>query len=240
MGTERLEKEICDRFPEARVQRMDSDTTSGKGLYEKILNRFSRGDIDVLIGTQMITKGHDYPNVLLVGIISADTSLNLPDFRAAEKTFQVITQVAGRGGRGDEAGRVYIQTVNPDHYAVDFAGRHDYQGFYDKEIDLRKEFSYPPFSRIVSLQISSNTREKAVHAADELGKIVKALAGRSRIEVMGPAEAPIARIKGKYRRHILLKGASSQGLHTLVRNVLKMNPIRDVTIKVDVDPVNFM
>ena len=240
VGTERLEKEVAERFPGARVERMDSDTTSEKGHYEKILNRFSRGEIDILIGTQMITKGHDYPGVLLVGIISADAALNLPDFRSAEKAFQVLTQVAGRGGRGDDPGRVYIQTFNPEHYAIDLAARHDYRGFYEQEIALRQEFAYPPFTRMVSLQISSNVREKAVKVAEEIGKAARRLAAGAGIDIMGPAEAPIARIKGKHRRHLLLKGASSQALHSLIRTLLKANPVRDVTIKVDFDPVNFM
>ncbi len=240
VGTERLEKEVVERFPGARVERMDSDTTAEKGHYERILNRFSRGEIDILIGTQMITKGHDYPGVLLVGIISADAALNLPDFRSAEKAFQVLTQVGGRGGRGDDPGRVYIQTFNPEHYAIELAARHDYRGFYEKEIALRQEFAYPPFTRMVSLQISSNVKEKAVKASDEIGKAARRLAGKAAIEIMGPAEAPIARIKGKHRRHLILKGASSQALHALVRTLLKANPVRDVTIKVDFDPVNFM
>lgn len=240
MGTEKLEEEIAERFPGAIVQRMDSDTTAQRGVYEKILKRFANGEIDILIGTQMITKGHDFPNVLLVGIISADMSLNLPDFRAAEKTFQVLTQVAGRGGRGVDLGRVYVQTFNPDHYAVQLAGSHDFTTFFEREISLRKEFAYPPFSRIVSIQISSNVLDKAIHAADEIGAIARRLAAANRISVMGPAEAPIARIKGKHRRHILLKGGSIAALHTLVKNILKMNPVKDVIVKVDVDPVNFM
>lgn len=240
MGTEKLEEEIAERFPGATVQRMDSDTTAQKGVYEKILKRFAGGEIDILIGTQMITKGHDFPNVLLVGIISADTSLNLPDFRAAEKAFQVLTQVAGRGGRGVDPGRVYIQTFNPDHYAVQLAGAHDYSGFFERELALRKEFAYPPFSRLVSIHISSNVLDKAIRAADEIGILARRLGARSHIGVLGPAESPIARIKGKHRRNILLKGSSIQALHTLVKNILKMNPVKDVIIKIDVDPVNFM
>jgi primosomal protein N' (replication factor Y) len=240
MGTEKLEADAVELFPGARVERMDSDTTSGRGAYEKILRRFSKGEIDILIGTQMITKGHDFPNVLLVGIISADLSLNLPDFRAAEKTFQVMTQVAGRGGRGIDPGQVFIQTFNPDHYSVRLAGSHDYQSFYQEEIALRQSFSYPPYSRMVNLQISSNVLEKAVKGSEEIGKIARHLAARNKIEVMGPAEAPLARIKGRHRRQILLKGSNIRALHALVRNTLQLNTVRDIMVKIDVDPVNFM
>lgn len=239
MGTEKLEEEVAERFPGAAVQRMDSDTTAQRGVYERILKRFAKGEIDILIGTQMITKGHDFPNVLLVGIVSADMSLHLPDFRAAEKTFQVLTQVAGRGGRGSDPGRVYIQTFNPDHYAVRLAGSHDYAAFFEQEIALRREFAYPPFSRMVSIQISGNSPEKVIRASAEIGAIARRLAA-DRIGVMGPAEAPIAKIKGKHRRHVLLRGSSIGALHALVKNILKLNPVKDVTIKVDVDPLNFM
>ena len=240
MGTEKLEKEVAERFSKASIERMDSDTTSARGAHERILRRFSEGRIDILIGTQMIAKGHDYPNVLLVGIISADTALNLPDFRAAEKTFQLITQVSGRGGRGDEPGRVFIQTLNPDHDAIRFASCHDYRGFYEKELSLRRDLAYPPFSRMVSILISSNVQDRAAHGAQQIGKLARSLAAGTHIEILGPAEAPIPRIKGKHRWHLLLKGNGIQTLHRLTSRILQMNPCRDVTIKVDVDPINFM
>jgi len=240
MGTEKLEKEAAERFPGASIERMDSDTTSARGAHERILRRFSEGKIDILIGTQMIAKGHDYPNVLLVGIISADTALNLPDFRAAEKTFQLITQVSGRSGRGDDPGRVFIQTFNPDHDAIRFASCHDYRGFYEKDLSIRRDLAYPPFSRMVSILISSNVQDRAARGAQEIGKLARSLAAGTRIEILGPAEAPIPRIKGKHRWHLLLKGNGIQTLHRLARRILQMNSCRDVTIKVDVDPVNFM
>jgi primosomal protein N'' len=160
VGTERVEKEVSRLFPRARVGRMDSDTTAKKGVYEKLLKALDTGDIDILIGTQMITKGHDFPNVTLVGVVSADMSLNIPDFRAAERTFQIITQVSGRSGRGNSPGRVVVQTFSPEHYAIKRAREHDYPGFYGDEIALRRELDYPPFSRMVNLRISGNKKRQ--------------------------------------------------------------------------------
>ncbi|MBA7565912.1 Primosomal protein N' [subsurface metagenome] len=161
MGTERVEEEITSLFPGARVGRMDSDSTSRRGSYERILTSLDRGEIDILVGTQMITKGHDFPSVTLVGVVSADTSLNIPDFRAAEKTFQILTQVSGRGGRGDSPGRVIVQTVNPDNGAIRLARDHNYINFYHDEIAMRRELGYPPFSRMVNLVISSTNEAVA-------------------------------------------------------------------------------
>ena len=187
----------------------------------------------------MITKGHDFPNVTLVGVISADTSLNIPDFRAAERTFQIITQVSGRSGRGDSAGRVIVQTFNPEHYAIKRAKEHDYQGFYRDEITLRRELAYPPFSRMVNLCISGTKKDRVKENAGSIGTLARQLSGKE-VEVMGPAEAPIAKIKGRYRWHILLKGKDIRALHTLTRNILTKTGRDGRGIKVDVDPVNFM
>ena len=150
-GTERVEEEVKELFPEARVSRMDRDTTSGRGGHARVLKGVEDGSIDILVGTQMIAKGHDFPGVTLVGVISADATLNLPDFRSAERTFQLITQVMGRAGRGDAPGKVLIQTLNPDHYAVSRAAAHDFAGFYQEELEFRREAWYPPFAHLASL-----------------------------------------------------------------------------------------
>jgi primosomal protein N' (replication factor Y) len=244
VGTERLEAEVKRLFPEARIARMDSDTTAAAGAYERILRALDRREIDILVGTQMITKGHDFPGITLVGVISADMALNLPDFRAAERTFQIITQVSGRGGRGDLPGRVFIQTFNPEHYAIRCAKAQDYGKFYDQELPLRRALSYPPFSRIVNLVISSLHREEGQASVERLGKIARDLAGGDRgvlaAEVVGPAEAPLSRIKGRYRWQLLLKGRDARVLHDLVREVLVRTAGEPIDIKIDVDPVNFM
>jgi primosomal protein N' (replication factor Y) len=244
MGTERLQEEIERVFPAARVMRMDSDSTARKGAQEKILRDFDRGKIDILVGTQMITKGHDYPGVLLVGVVMADASLNIPDFRAAETTFQLLTQVAGRGGRGEDPGRVIIQTLNPEHYAVRLAKDHDYLTFYKDEIALRRTLGYPPYSRMIKLNISSIKKERVEEGAGEIGRMARetagTLAGGERVEVMGPAEAPIAKLKGRYRWQLLLKGKNTGSLHGVVRDILAKNREKGLEIRVDVDPLNFM
>jgi len=244
-GTERLEKEILSNFPDIRVARMDRDTTARKGAHTRILKAFERGEIDLLIGTQMITKGHDFPNVTLVGVISADTALNLPDFRSAETTFQLLTQVSGRGGRGRKEGQVVIQTFNPDHYAIQRARNHDYEGFHEEEILIRKSLDYPPFSRLINLQLSSLNEELGRREVEELGRRAKDFcqkeSGNSQfVEVIGPAEAPIAKMKGRYRWQILLKSNNLQALHSLARRLLTSSASGKLDIKVDVDPLNFM
>jgi primosomal protein N' (replication factor Y) len=244
VGTEKLKEKIELLFPEAVIERMDSDSTSEKGAYERILRSVHEGKIDVLVGTQMITKGHDFPNVTLIGVISADTSLNAPDFRAAEKTFQILTQVSGRGGRGDTPGNVIIQTLNPDHYAIRRAKEHDYTGFYGDEIPLRKELGYPPFGRMVNFRISGTNRDKTADFSVMLGNIARRFSEskniKHKIDVMGPVEAPIARIKGRFRWQMILKGRESRALHVLTENILKAAGKTDLDIKVDVDPLNFM
>lgn len=244
MGTERLEEEIVRSFPGARVRRMDSDSTSRRGVQEKILESFDKGEIDILVGTQMITKGHDYPGVILVGVVMADASLNIPDFRASECTFQLLTQVAGRGGRGDDPGRVIIQTLNPEHYAIRLARDHDYEAFYKEEIELRRALGYPPYSRMAKLSISGLNKERVEKGAGKIGETAKRVAGTfagsDRIDVLGPAEAPIEKLKGRYRWQLLLKGMNVRSLHGAVREILAQNRERGVDIRVDVDPLNFM
>jgi primosomal protein N' (replication factor Y) len=244
VGTERLEETVKSMFPQARVARMDSDTTTGRGDHGRILHALDRFDIDILVGTQMITKGHDFPNVTLVGVISADTALNIPDFRAAEKTFQLLTQVSGRGGRGDDPGRVIIQTLNPDHYAIRRAREHDCEGFYSDELPNRQSLSYPPFTRIVNLHISSLNKDRGREIVGEMKRVADDLSRTApmagKVDIIGPAESPIARIKGRYRWQLLLKGEDSRALHELTRAILDRNWPGGLDIKVDVDPLNFM
>jgi primosomal protein N' (replication factor Y) len=242
VGTQKLEKEIANIFPHARIQRMDSDTTSRKGTQEKILRALEMREIDILIGTQMITKGHDFPFITLVGVISADTSLNMPDFRAAERTFQLITQVAGRGGRGNTPGEVIIQTFNPDHYALKHAQNHDYRAFYEEEIEFRKALQYPPFGRIINLRLSSVKKDALIEEACLLGKSAKKLSAlRGNIaEIIGPAESPLAKIRGRYRFQMLIKGKDINALHQIARELTSKNRNSHVKITADVDPENFM
>ena len=242
-GTERVETEVRKLFPEARIARMDSDTTSRRGDSERILRSFDRREIDILVGTQMITKGHDFPEITLVGVIAADASLNIPDFRAAERTFQILTQVSGRGGRGDQPGRVVIQTFNPGHYALRRAQEHDYAGFYADELPLRQQLAYPPFSRLVGLHFSSLKQKEGKKAVAEIGTRARELAAATaggKIDVIGPAESPLARIRGRYRWQLLLRGTESRPLLLLAQTLLKGAGRDGLEILADVDPINFM
>lgn len=244
VGTERLEELIRVNFPHARIARMDRDTTIRAGAHEGILRTFAEGKIDILLGTQMISKGHDFPNVVLVGVISADTSLNIPDFRASEKTFQLLTQVSGRGGRGDSPGRVIIQTFNPGHYVLKRVQDHDYKVFYEEEVALRQSLAYPPYARLIDLHISCIDKDKGWREAQVIGEEARRLireAGKSdKISVIGPAEAPLNRIRGRYRWQLLLKGNDSRFMRRLAQNLLSRPTVTGVEVKVDVDPMNFM
>ena len=242
-GTERVEEEVKKLFPTARIARMDSDTTPRPGDSDRILRGLDRGEIDILIGTQMITKGHDFPAITLVGVVAADASLNIPDFRAAERTFQILTQVSGRGGRGDQPGRVVIQTFTPDHYSIRRAQEHDYAGFFADELPLRRQLAYPPFSRLIGLQFSSLKKEEGKRAVAEFGARARELAltmTGGKTEVIGPAESPLARIRGRYRWQLLLKGKESRSLHLLSQKLLEGAGHDGLEIQIDVDPVNFM
>lgn len=242
VGTQKLEAEIKKLFPDSRIQRMDSDTTKAKGAQEKILQRLGQREIDILVGTQMITKGHDFPFITLVGVISADTSLNVPDFRAGEKTFQQLTQVAGRGGRGATPGRVIIQTFNPQHYALKHVQNHDYKSFYEEEIAFRKDLKYPPFGRIINLRLSATKKENLFDQAKLLGNMAKKMSSRYgyNVQIIGPAESPLAKIKNRWRWQMLLKSENSNALHQLARELLQKMRKSTVKITIDVDPENFM
>ena len=241
-GTQKLEKEIERLFPGARICRMDSDTTALKGSQEEILCALEQKKIDILVGTQMITKGHDFPFITLVGVIAADTSLNMPDFRASEKTFQMLTQVAGRGGRGAVCGRVIIQTFNPEHYALQYTQKHDYPSFYADEIEFRRALQYPPFSRIICLRLSSGKKDALMETAQETGRKARELAVKhgNTAEIIGPSESPLAKIRGQYRQQMLIKGRNSRILHTIALDLMEKHETSAVKITVDVDPENFM
>ncbi len=240
-GTERLEDDVKELFPEARVARMDSDTTTGRGGHARILKRLEEGAIDILIGTQMIAKGHDYPGVTLVGVVCADSTLNLPDFRGAERTFQLVTQVMGRAGRGDAPGKVLIQGMAPDHYALVRAASHDYEGFYDDELRFRRETAYPPFSRLALLNLSCTTEKPLEEASLEAARILRDLRRETgaRMEILGPAPAPLAKVRGRYRRQILLKSASRADMKKVLTGFQALwNPSRIIRTNVDIDPVD--
>ena len=246
-GTERLEDELRRLLPGARIDRMDRDSTRRKGEAYELLRRFGGGGIDVLVGTQMITKGYDFPNVTLVGVIAADASLGFPDFRAAERTFHLLCQVAGRAGRGEHPGRVIVQTYNPSHYAVSTARAYDYESFFREEKGLRSQLGYPPFSHLARLRIQGADKEAAERIARRLGRGMEEIRREeegSGIQVLGPVEAPIARIKGKHRWQILVKGARVDRLHRFLHRVeaLSSRLTRGSGVKVvmDVDPYQML
>lgn len=245
-GTEQVEQELTRLLPEGRIARMDRDTTSKRGSQEQLIRAWERGEINVLVGTQMITKGHDVSGVTLVGAILADLSLNLPDFRAAERTFQLLTQVAGRAGRGKESGRVIIQTYVPDHYTLQHVITHDYTSFFDSEMEFRRSMSYPPFSRLVHLRLEGL---KAQEVQVKVKKLGMELRERQRqnpkmledVEILGPAPAPIEKRRSRYRWQILLKGKKSAPLLELAHQAREMIPrSRHTRLSIDVDPYNML
>jgi primosomal protein N' (replication factor Y) (superfamily II helicase) len=238
IGTEKVEEEVSKYFPSARVARMDRDTTSQKGAHTRLIRDFRMGDYDILIGTQMVAKGLDFPNVTLVGVVSADTAINMPDFRAAERTFQLLTQVAGRAGRGVTPGEVIIQTFSPDHYAVQAATHQDYEAFYRQEIEFRRELKYPPFARFVNLICADINERTASERANRLATALEGTAPRE-IEIIGPSAAPLARLKNQFRFHVAMRiplGIEPSGI---VRNALLGLPLSDrLSISIDIDPLS--
>ena len=240
-GSERVEEELHREFPTARVARMDRDTVTGKRHYETILQGFRERAYDILVGTQMIAKGHDIPNVTLVGVVSADVGLGMPDFRAAERTFQLLTQVAGRAGRGDLPGVVLMQTLNPDHYAVRCAAAQDYGAFYAKEIQFRRAMRYPPFSALANVLLRSERQEEALE--------MSALAGQfltpppEKMKVLGPAEAPVPRLKREFRYQLLIKAVSRKALHETLDGLRQFALERKwspTALVIDVDPLSLL
>ena len=249
LGTEKLEATVQKLFPDARIARMDRDTTTKKGAIVKLLKSLKDRTIDILVGTQMVAKGHDFPGITLVGIICADLSLSFPDFRAAEQTFQLLAQVAGRAGRGDSPGSVILQTYNPGHFSILAAKNQDFKSFYTEEMRFRKALSYPPFSRMIQLKISGKDKIKTQEQATRLGDLCQALKIKNpalygSVELMGPIAASLAKIAGRYRWQILLKGMRAKALHQFVGRLLFENPAlfnnRSVRVVIDVDPIFLM
>ncbi len=241
-GSEKLEELLHGMFPTARIGRLDRDTVRGKEDFERALAALNEGELDLLVGTQMIAKGHDVHGVTLVGVVGADIALGLPDFRAAERTFQLLTQVAGRAGRGQTPGKVVLQTYFPDHYAVQYAARHDFIGFYEKELRFRSWMHYPPYSALANVLIRSNRLDESLQWSGILGKWFEKTRHEG-IRVLGPAAAPILRLKQDYRYHFVLKSASREKLNTLLRTMLAYaasQKIPRTQVIVDVDALWLM
>ena len=235
-GTERVESVVQALFPSARVARLDRDTTEGnRDRLEALLARVHNREIDILVGTQMVTKGHDFEGVTLVGVLQPDQGMHLPDFRAAERTFQLLEQVAGRAGRGNRPGRILVQTFSPDHPAIQFLRTHDYEGFVRDELALRESASYPPFSRMIALRLDSCCEASVRIAAAAVAARVRAQAG-SAVVVLGPAEAPIRRVRGRTRYQIWLAGTDRAKLLAVARASGEVTLPHDVRLAIDVDP----
>ena len=244
-GTQKIEQYVKELFPENNVERIDSDILVRKGEHIRLLEKFQRGNIDILVGTQMIAKGLDNPNVTLVGVISADASFNLPDFRASERGFQLLTQVAGRAGRGEFAGKVLFQTYNPDFYALESAKSQNYREFYDTEIAAREEFDYPPFSQIIRLVLSSENNFRAEKSAQEIAlrlcTMIEKFGISERLEVLGPTPCVIERINSQYRFQILIKNKLDEKGHKFISSFLnKITLPKDIKMVVDVDPLDIL
>jgi primosomal protein N' (replication factor Y) (superfamily II helicase) len=242
-GTEKLEELLKERFPDLRIARIDRDTTSKRKRFEKILLDFGEGRIDMLVGTQMLAKGHDFPNVTLVGVVSVDAGLALPDFRSAERTFQLITQVAGRAGRGDRPGKVLIQTYHPYHYALRHACAQDYEGFYNEEIQYRKNHSYPPFVALASVLVHGPDLTRVRSDALELRKELDRANVDRLCRILGPAPAPLARLKGEHRFQLLIKSRSRKQLRVIADIALKglaESGVNLRSVNLEIDPISIM
>ena len=246
LGTQQVERLLGERFPAARVARMDMDTTSGKWAHANILDRVGRGEVDILLGTQMIAKGLDFPNVTLVGVVDADVGINLPDFRASERCFQLVSQVAGRAGRGEKHGDVIVQTRVPDHHAVRFAAAHDYEGFAAQELEGRHSPPYPPFSRLANVIVSGFSENATMELAQTAGGWLHALIARREpgaLSVIGPAPCPVDRVKKRWRWHLLLKAEQAGPLTRVARYFASRFPVPasyGLRIVVDRDPASLL
>jgi primosomal protein N' (replication factor Y) len=240
LGTQKVEDTLVRLFPHARIKRMDSDALKKKEDYRRVLGDFRVGKIDILVGTQMIAKGLHFPNVTLVGIVYADLGLHLPDFRAGERTFQLLTQVAGRAGRGDVEGEVIVQAFTPFHPAIQYARQHDFSGFYEQEIEFRQQLRYPPLSRVALFTLKGHNEEKVKFSADHVRReLEKELAALKDLILAGPAPAPLARAESHYRYQIMLRTRQmsklSQRLGELTRSLTLPE---DITWTLDIDPVD--
>ena len=245
-GTQKLEEEIRKLFPRAQTTRLDRDTTRGRDSFANMHRNMHDGKIDILIGTQMITKGHDFPNVTLVGVVHADLALNIPDFRSCERAFQLMTQVAGRAGRGKVPGKVIIQTNNPEHYMFEFVQEHDVNAFHEKELKLRKQLNYPPFTRLVAIEITSDNESLGQSTVEKLGRtLTRQTTHKKGVEVLGPSKAALYQIQNKFRWHLILRGQNMQTLQEILTDCQELKDFKSASsgkfkISIDVDPFNLL
>ena len=241
-GTQKAYNELAELFPEARILRMDVDTTRKKGSHQALLEQFGKGEADILLGTQMIAKGLDFPNVTLVGVLNADTALNLPDFRSSERTFQLLTQVAGRAGRAEKAGQVLIQSYNPNHYAIRFAKEQDYEGFYAYEMGIRRQLGYPPYYFTIGITLSHKKEEEVLRRAYEVMEILRSGLSDASI-ILGPTPKPIARTHNLYHYQILIKYRLEDELASTLNQVLALTQEREnseLRLSIDHEPQQFL
>lgn len=239
-GTQKLEDEICRLFPEASTIRMDTDTVTKKNSHEEILNKFRNEKIDILIGTQMVVKGHHFPDVTLVGVIAADGALNIEDYNASQKTFQTIVQVAGRAGREEEKGRVIIQTYNPDHYAIMYSAKQDYELFYNAEIGIRKMLKYPPFCDIIMIRFVGKNLEEIQNLSKKVYTNLNEIIDKKNTFVYAPVSSPVDKIKNKYRWRIILKGKLNSKLLNILYKAIDVQVKDGTSITVDINPNSMM
>ena len=239
-GTERVEAELKRAFPTARVARLDRDAIRRRGALGALLTRFRDGGVDVLVGTQMIAKGHDFPRVTLVGVVSADVGLGLADFRASERTFQLLTQVAGRAGRGDARGEAVIQTIYPQHYSIQLACRQDYAAFYDREMQFRRAMRYPPGVALINTIVRAQKFAAAMDDAGDLVDRLRAGADANGFRVLGPAPAPLGKLRGEYRAQLLIKGTNRRRMREALLAAIAARPDLQRRVVVDVDPVSVL
>ena len=242
-GTQKLEQEINKLFPEASTIRMDIDTVTKKNSHEEILDKFKNENIDILIGTQMVVKGHHFPNVTLVGVIAADSSLNIDDYRANERTFQILTQVAGRAGREQLDGKVIIQTYNPENFSIECSKRQDYDMFYETEIELRKQLKYPPFCDIILIGFSSTNETEIKQISNALYEYLNRHLEDSKYKVFKPMPCPIDKIQNRYRWRIIIKGNMDEKTNKILNTCLKQiynKNLKHTKVNIDVNPNNMM
>jgi primosomal protein N' (replication factor Y) len=240
-GTERLESEVRRHCPDARVARLDRDAVRRKGSLAELLSRFRSGDLDVLVGTQMIAKGHDFPRVTLVGVVSADVGLGMADFRASERTFQLLTQVAGRAGRGERAGEAIVQTIYPDHYSIRLACQQDFPSFFERELHFRKSMRYPPVVSLINVVVRGRTFTSAMDDASGLVQRLRASDPRlTQYRVLGPAPAPLGKLRGEFRVQFLMKGKNRRVMRETLLSILAGQPAVARRTTVDIDPVSVL
>ena len=239
-GTEKVEQHLRDLFPEARIGRVDRDSIRRKGALTQLLTRFAAGELDVLVGTQMIAKGHDFPRVTLVGVISADVGLGLADFRAGERTFQLLTQVAGRAGRGERIGEAIVQTLYPEHYSIQLACRQDYEAFFQREAGYRRGMRYPPFVALINVVVRGRTFDDAMEAAADVVRRLAPATATAGFTILGPAPAPLGRLRGEYRVQLFLKGSRRAEMRDALKTVVAGMPELRRRVTIDVDPLSVL